>query len=105
MYKALSAAYYIGMILIFGGILLQLNDIPYAFILLIIGLIPFLGVRLFNFIYAKSENKRLNGIMVVSALFLTAAVVAIYYNRSYWIIGVLLTATLDLYVSFRKYRG
>ncbi len=104
MYKALSAAYYIGMILILGGILLQLNDIPYAFIFLAIGLIPFLGVRLFNFINAKPENKRLNAIMVVSALFFTAAVIAIYYNRSYWIIGVLLTATLDLYVSFRKYK-
>ncbi len=104
MYKALSAAYYIGMILILAGILFQLNDVPYAFILLAVGLIPFLGVRLFNFINAKPENKRLNGIMVVSALFLTAAVVAIFYNRSYWIIGVLLTATLDLYVSFRKYK-
>jgi len=104
MYKALSAAYYIGMILILVGILFQLNDVPYAFILLLVGLTPFLGVRLFNFINARPENKRLNGIMVVSALFLTTAIVAIYYSRSYWVIGVLLTATLDLYVSFRKYR-
>ncbi|SMO65372.1 hypothetical protein SAMN06265379_10496 [Saccharicrinis carchari] len=104
MYKALSAAYFIGMILVLAGILFQLNDIPYALVCLIIGLIPILGGRLFNFIKGKAENKRLHAIMLFSALFLTAAVVAIYFNRSYWIIAVLITATLDLYVSFRKYK-
>ena len=102
-YKTLSIAYYIGMISVLVGVLFQLNDIPYAFILLAIGIVPFLGIRLFNFIKGKPENRRLHGILVVSALFLVAAITAIYLHRNYWIIGVLITATLDLYVSFRKY--
>ena len=102
MYKVLSIAYYIGMILVLAGILFQLNDISYALICLVVGLVPLLGVRLFNYIKGKTENKRLNGIMVISALFLTASAIAIFYNRNYWILGVLITATLDLYVSFRK---
>ncbi|TLX76141.1 hypothetical protein E9993_07980 [Labilibacter sediminis] len=102
-YKKLSIAYYIGMILLLVGILFQLNDIPYAIILLIAGIIPLLGIRLFNFIKGKPENKRLHGILVMSALFLVGAIIAVYFNRSYWIIGVLITATLDIYVSLRKF--
>ncbi|WP_066632280.1 hypothetical protein [Labilibacter marinus] len=104
MYKALSIAYYIGMILVLLGILFQLNEIPYAFICLVLGLIPLLGVRLFNFLKGKAENKRLNGIMVISALFLVAAAALIFLHRNYWIIAVLITATLDLYVTFRKFK-
>ncbi len=103
-YKLLSIAYYIGMILALAGILFQLNDIPYALPILVAGIIPLLGVRLFNYLKGKPENKRLHGVMVISALFLAAAAVAIFFGRSYWTIGVLLTATLDLYVSFRKFR-
>lgn len=102
-YKTLSIAYYIGMAALVTGILFQLNDVPYSFILLFTGIVPFLGVRVFNFAKGKAENRRLHGILMVSALFLTAAISAIYFNRSYWIIGILITATLDLYVSFRKY--
>ncbi|MGQ1786553.1 MULTISPECIES: hypothetical protein [unclassified Saccharicrinis] len=104
-YKTLSLAYYIGMILVLAGILFQLNDIPYAFICLVSGIVPLLGVRLFNYLKGKPENKRLHGIMVVSALFLVVAAALIFLHRNYWMIAVLITATLDLYVSFRKIRG
>jgi hypothetical protein len=102
-YKTLSISYYIGMALVLTGILFQLNDISYALPLLVIGIVPFIGVRSFNFIKGKTENRRINGIMLISALFLSAAIIAIYYHRSYWVLGVLITAMLDLYVSFRKY--
>ena len=104
-YKTLSIAYYMGMISVLAGILFQLNDIPYALICLIVGIIPLLGVRLFNYLKGKPENKRLHGIMVVSALFLVVAATLIFMHRNYWIIAVLITATLDLYVSFRKVKG
>lgn len=99
----LSISYYIGMILVLVGILFQLNNLPYGFIFLIIGIIPLLGVRLFNYFKGKPENKRLHGIMVISVLFLALTTTAILYNKSYWIIGILITATLDLYVSLRKF--
>ncbi len=101
--KILSLSYYLGMILLIAGILLQLNNVNYGLYLLVAGIIPFLGIRLFNLINGKPENKRLNGIMVASALFLTATIAAIVLNKNYWIIGILITAVLDLYVSFRKY--
>ncbi len=103
MYKTLSIAYYIGMILILIGILFQLNDIEYSFYILAAGIVPFLGVRLFNFIKGKPENKRLHGIMVTSALFLVFAATLIFLGRNYWIIAVSIAAALDLYVSLRKF--
>ena len=104
MIKVLSIAYYIGMILVLAGILFQLNGMPYALECLVVGLVPLLGVRLFNYIKGKPENKRLHGIMVVSALFLVVAAVLIFMHRSYWVIPVFIMGTLDLYVSFRKIR-
>lgn len=101
--KTLSISYYIGMALIIFGILFQLNNLDYAFYFLALGLVPFLGVRLYNMFNGKFENRRLHSILVVSALALSAACVGVFFNKSYWIIGVLITATLDLYVSFRKF--
>jgi len=102
-YKLLSYAYYIGMLALVLGIFLKLNDSPLALTFLIIGFIPFFGVRLFNYLKGKEINKRLNGILTISALFLGASIIAILFNRTYWIIGVVITAVLDFYVSFRKY--
>ncbi|WP_075601900.1 hypothetical protein [Saccharicrinis aurantiacus] len=101
--KTLTISYYIGMALIVIGILFQLNDVEYAAYILALGLIPFLGVRLYNMLNGKFENRRLHSILVVSALALLAATIGIFLNKGYWIIGVLITATLDLYVSFRKF--
>ncbi len=101
--KILSISYYIGMVLILLGILLKLNDVAIAFYLIAVGLIPFLTVRIFNMVNGKFENRRLHSILVVSALFLVMAAVGIYLNKTYWIIGVMVTAALDLYVSFRKF--
>jgi hypothetical protein len=103
LYKTLSAAYYVGMLMLVTGIIFKLNDIPYATIILTIGIVPFLGIRLFNLIKGKPENRRLHAILVVSSLFLAAAIASIYFNRSYWVIGVVITAMLDMYVSLRKY--
>jgi len=103
MLKVLSVAYYIGMILIVAGILFELNDLPYAFMCLVAGLVPFLAARLYNFTKGKPENKRLHGILVVSALFLVVTAALIIMHRNYWIITVLTTAALDLYVSLRKF--
>ncbi len=102
-YKLLSYAYYLGMLCLILGIFLKLNDSTLAPTFLIAGYIPFLGVRLFNFLKGKEINKRLNAILTVSALFLGASIVAILFDRSYWIIGIIITAVLDFYVSFRKY--
>ncbi len=103
LYKSLSYTYYLGMFCLVLGIFLKLNDSDIALPILIIGYIPFLGIRLFNFLKGKLINKRLNGILTISALFLGAAIIAILFNRSYWIIGILITAVLDFYVSFRKH--
>ncbi len=102
-YKLLSYAYYLGMLSLLSGIFLKLNDSESAIIFLVCGYIPFLGVRLFNFLKGKEINRRLNAILTVSALFLGVAIAAVFFNRSYWIIGILITAALDFYVSFRKY--
>ncbi|MCW3805033.1 hypothetical protein [Plebeiibacterium marinum] len=103
LYKTLSFTYYLGMAGIILGVFLKLNDSSLALPFLIGGFIPFMGIRLFNLLNAKEDRRRLHAILTVSALFLAAAIVAIYFQRSYWIIGILLTATLDFYVSFRKY--
>lgn len=101
--KTLTISYYIGMVLIVVGILFQLNEVDSAPYILAVGMIPFLGVRLYNMMNGKFENRRLHSILVVSALALLAATVGIFLDKGYWIIGVLITATLDLYVSFRKF--
>ncbi len=67
-----------------------------------IGLIPVLGIRIYNFIIATPHRKRTNGILMLSAIFLTISVIAIYYHKDYWIIFIAISAILDGYVSFRK---
>ena len=103
MYKALSIMYYIGMALLFTGIILLLTDSEEgALIIYSIGAIPIVGIRLFNRIVAKPERHRINTILFVSSLFLIAAGVAKYYDERYWVVFILTTAVLDFYVSFRK---
>lgn len=103
MIRVLTASYYIGMIILLAGILLALTEKPYAVYLYGIGLLPVLGIRVFNFIVAKPENKRKNLIMVVSGIMLAIAGVAIYMGKSWWIVFIAISAILDFYISFRKF--
>lgn len=102
-YRFLSGLYYAGLILILAGIIMHMNTMSGAPWVFAIGLIPVLGVRIYNFIIASTHRKRINGILMLSAVFLTAAVIAIYFNRSYWIVFIAVSAVLDGYVSFRKF--
>lgn len=100
--RFLSGLYYAGMILILSGIIMHLTDISGALWVFSIGLIPVLGVRIYNFIISSPHRKRINGILMASSVFLTAAVITIYYGRSYWIIFIAISAILEGYASFRK---
>ena len=102
MYKFFSIAYYVGMILLFIGIVMLLTDIKGGLILFSAGALPIVGVRIFNRSVCKPERRRINTILVISSLFLLAAGVAKFYHKEYWIVFILITAVLDFYVSFRK---
>jgi hypothetical protein len=99
--KTLTTIYYLAMLLVLGGIILHITEITIAFAFLIAGLIPVLAIRIYNWIKTPPEDRRRSFVYVFSGLALTAAVTAIYFNRSYWIIFVALSAVLDLYYSFR----
>ncbi|WP_010664558.1 hypothetical protein [Marinilabilia salmonicolor] len=101
-YRLLSGLYYAGMALILAGIVMHIIEMPAAVWVFAIGLIPVLGIRTYNFIIASSHRKRINGILMLSAVFLAAAIWAIYFKKDYWIIFIALSAILDGYVSFRK---
>ena len=104
-HKTLSIIYYIGMVLILAGIFFQLNDIANAWVFMGAGAFSLLTIRLSNFLKGKPENKRLHGILVISALFFVGAAILIVMQRSYWIIGIFIAAMLDLYVSLRKFKN
>jgi general stress protein CsbA len=101
-YRFLSGLYYAGMVLILAGVIMNILELPSASWVFAIGLIPVLGIRIFNFIIAPPLRKRTNGVLMLSAIFLAAAVAAIYYQKDYWIIFIAVSAVLDGYVSFRK---
>ncbi|MGQ1890304.1 hypothetical protein ACT29H_07655 [Thermophagus sp. OGC60D27] len=97
-----SGLYYAGMILIFTGIVMHMTDTPAALWVYGAGLIPFVGVRTYNFFVSISPRRRVNAILWVSALSLLVGGLAIYFHRSYWILFVAISAILDGYASFRK---
>ncbi|MGQ1946249.1 hypothetical protein ACT3CD_04005 [Geofilum sp. OHC36d9] len=99
--KTLTTIYYFAMLLILGGIILHITEINFAVPVLITGLIPVLAIRIYNWIMTAPEDRRRSFVYVFSGLALAAAVTAIYFNRSYWIIFVALSALLDFYYSFR----
>ncbi|PWD99944.1 hypothetical protein [Marinilabilia rubra] len=101
--RFLSGLYYAGLILILAGIIMHISGMDNAPWLFAAGLIPVLGVRIYNFIIAPSHRKRINGILMLSAVFLAATLAAIYYEKSYWIVFIAISAVLDGYTSFRKY--
>jgi hypothetical protein len=89
------------MLLVLGGIILHIAEITIAIPILITGLIPVLAIRIYNWIMTPPEDRRRSFVYVFSGLALAAAVTAIYFNRSYWVIFVTLSAVLDFYYSFR----
>ncbi len=100
--KVLSILYYIGMGLVFLGVLMGITKVNYSYLVLLVGSIPIIGVRIYNRIVGRKENYRIFSILIYSAIFLFPAVWALYTNRSYWIIFIFLTAALDTYASFRR---
>ncbi len=100
--KSLSIAYYIGMALFLIGIILQLNHSEFGIYCLGFGLIPILGIRVYNWSISEKERKRVHTIFVVSALFLLVAVVAVLFHKNYWMLFIFIAAVLDSYISFRN---
>jgi len=100
--RIFSGLYYAGMLLIFSGIVMHITSTPGALWVYGAGLIPFAGIRIYNFVITIYPRKRINAILMVSALSLLIAGVAIYFHRSYWILFVAISAILDGYASFRK---
>lgn len=101
--RFLSGLYHAGLVLILAGVIMHITGISAASWVIAVGVAPVLGVRIYNFIIAPSHRKRPNAILMVSSFFLVAAVLAIYLDRSYWVVFVAIAAVLDGYVSFRKY--
>jgi len=99
--KTLTTIHNFAMLLILGGIILHITEKNFAVPVLITGIIPVLAIRTYNWIITVPENRRRNFVYVFSGLALAAAAAAIYFNRSYWIIFVALSAVLDFYYSFR----
>jgi hypothetical protein len=101
-YRFLSGFYYAGMVLVLAGIVMNIVEMPSAVWVFAAGMIPVLGIRIFNFVVAPAHRKRINGILMLSAVFLTVAIAFIYYQKDYWILFIAISAVLDGYVSFRK---
>lgn len=101
--KILSTIYYLGMVILLTGIILHLVEIKHAFWVFLIGLIPVFGIRAFNLVVGHPENFRKNLILLVSGLALAAAGAAMFYDRTYWVVFVAISAVLDMYISFRKF--
>ncbi len=102
--KALSVLYYIGMALVFLGVLMGVTHVEYNYLVLFIGSLPMIGVRVYNRIVGRVENHRIFSILVYSSLFLLPAAWAMYADKSYWVVFIAIMAVLDTYASFRRIR-
>lgn len=100
--KTLSISAYLGMIILFIGIILHLNHSSYSLYFLFTGVVPIISGRLYNFINGKTLNKRINSILLISSIFLLGAAVAAFLTYDFWIVLVMISAMLDFYISFRK---
>ncbi|TRX70862.1 hypothetical protein [Carboxylicivirga sp. M1479] len=101
-YKLLSVVYYVGMAFVFTGVLMHMSDLPYGAWCFGLGALIMFGIRLYNLLMGKPENKRVHSILVYSAFMLLPGTWAMLTHRGYWIIFILLTAILDSYASFRR---
>jgi len=101
--KILNIIYSLAMALLLVGIIMHIVQQNHSFWIYLVGLIPVVGIRAFNLVIGKSENFRKNLILVISAFSLLAAGAAIFYDKSFWVIFITISAVLDLYISFRKF--
>jgi hypothetical protein len=101
-YKVLSITYYIGMALVFIGVLMHMSGLNYGAYVFGGRSLIMIGIRLFNRLYGKIENRRVHTILLYSSLMLLPAAWAMITYRRYWIIFLVLTAILDTYASFRR---
>lgn len=101
--KILSISYYAGMVLLFAGIVMHLSLHPLALWVYAAGLLPIVGIRIYNRLVGKPENRRKHTILVVSGLALVAAGVAMYLSKSFWVAFIAVSAVLDFYISFRRF--
>ncbi len=101
-YKLLSVIYYVGMALVFLGILMHMSELSYGAWCFAGGAVVMVGIRLYNRLIGKPENQRVYSILLYSAILLLPAAWAMYTHRRYWIIFIILTAVLDTYASYRR---
>ncbi|TCO09610.1 hypothetical protein [Natronoflexus pectinivorans] len=101
--KLLSTLYYIGMVTLLAGIILHIAESSTGMYLYALGLLPVLGIRVYNLMIGRLENRRKHGILVISAIMLTLAGAAMFTGRSYWVLFLAISAVLDLYISFRRF--
>ncbi|WP_430812050.1 MULTISPECIES: hypothetical protein [unclassified Carboxylicivirga] len=101
-YKFFSVVYYLGMALVFLGVLMHISDIYYGAWVFAGGSLIMLGIRAYNRAVCHDINKRVNTILLYSAAMLLPASWAMLTGRRYWILFILLTAVLDSYASFRR---
>jgi len=102
--RLLSILYYIGMGLVFLGVLMGVTKVDFAYLVLLMGSLPIIGVRIYNRIIGREENQRVFSILIYSSVFLLPAAWALFTNRSYWVVFIMLTVVLDFYASFRRIR-
>lgn len=103
-YKLLSVVYYIGMALVFLGVLMHISDLNGGIYTFASGALIIIGIRLYNRIVGREENLRIFTILLYSSLFLLPAAWAMFTHRRYWIVFIIITAALDSYASFRRIR-
>ena len=101
-YKLVSVIYYVGMALVFVGVLMHISELEYGVWCFGCGAAILVGVRLYNRIVGKPENRRIFSVLLYSALFLLPTAWAMYTHRAYWVVFLLVTAALDSYASFRR---
>ena len=103
-YKLLSVIYYVGMALVFLGVLMHISDLSYGAWVFSAGAFVMIAIRFYNRTIGKPENQRVYTILLYSSLMLAPAAWAMLTYRRYWVIFILLTAVLDTYASFRRIR-
>lgn len=99
--KKTTLTYYVGMSLLIIGILLHVVEIKIGFWIYALGVLPVSALRVYQFFNAHSNDKRRHVPFIFSTIAFIAAAIAIYYNRSYWVIFISLAALLDFYYSYR----
>ncbi|MCU4162608.1 hypothetical protein [Carboxylicivirga caseinilyticus] len=102
--RVLSILYYIGMGLVFLGVLMGVTNVDYDYLVLFIGSLPIIGVRIYNRVIGRKENFRVFSILIYSSIFLLPTAWAMYTNRTYWVVFIICMVVLDFYASFRRLR-